>query len=138
MINFIVVSVFAAYWSISTVTGAQVLYHLHIHLKRVDLFAPRWYRFGIFYGLIASMFVIVLTLQAILPILWVILTQWIVIGRRQAGSHHWDKSDYCQRWGLHLVLSLPTYKGYGDAGVLAPITGTAYIVSPVAVRVLQG
>jgi hypothetical protein len=128
MINVIVVSLSAAYWSISAVTSALILRHIHIHLKRIDFFAPRWYRICTLYGLIACFFVIVLNVQAILALLWVILTKWIVIGRRQPGPHHWDKSSYCQRWGVHLVLSHFIYRGYGNGGVLAPITGSAYIV----------
>ena len=33
-----------------------------------------------------------------------------------------------QRWQLHLTLSRVLYRGHGNGGVLAPITGSAYIV----------
>ncbi|KAF8887354.1 acetyl-CoA synthetase-like protein [Infundibulicybe gibba] len=79
-------------------------------------------------GFISVCFVIVLNTQALLSLLWVILTKWIVIGRRRAGRYEWDRSSYCQRWQLHLVLSRPLYKGYGSGGVLAPLHGSAYIV----------
>jgi len=127
-INMLIAAISAAYWSISAVTAALILRHLHIHLKHVHFFAPRWYRFGILYGLIAVLFVIVLTIQAIISLFWVILAKWIVIGQRRVGPHHWDESSYCQRWGLHLALSRFIYKGYGNGGVLGPITGSAYIV----------
>jgi hypothetical protein len=58
----------------------------------------------------------------------VILTKWIIIGRRRDGRYPWDKSSYCQRWQIHLALSRFIYKGYGNGGVLAPLTGTIYIV----------
>ena len=60
--------------------------------------------------------------------LWAIGTKWIVIGRRRQGSYDWDKSSYCQRWQLHLVLSKPLYRGYGIGGILGAISGSAYIV----------
>ncbi|PFH50931.1 hypothetical protein AMATHDRAFT_143766 [Amanita thiersii Skay4041] len=118
----------AAYWSISAVAAAQILRELHVRLHRFDLFKPTWYRFGILYGLIAFCFVIVLNIQAILSLLWVILTKWAVIRRRSEGRFNWDTSSYCQRWQLHLVLSRFIHRGYGNGGVLAPLTGSAYIV----------
>lgn len=56
--------------------------------------------------------------------MWVLAMKWLVVGWRVAGSYDWDKSNYCQRWQLHLALSRPIY---GNGGVLAPLTGTAYI-----------
>ncbi|KAK7038712.1 hypothetical protein VNI00_010596 [Paramarasmius palmivorus] len=127
-INLLVAGCAAAYWSVSAVAAAQVLRQLFIHLNRLELFSPHWHNFGVLYGFIASCFVLVLTIQALLSLLWVILTKWIVIGRRRPGQYHWDKSSYCQRWQLHLVLSRPLYTGHGNGGVLAPLTGTAFIV----------
>jgi hypothetical protein len=40
----------AMYWSLSAVGSAQVLKYLQIHLHHFELFAPRWYRFGILYA----------------------------------------------------------------------------------------
>ncbi|EEB95626.1 hypothetical protein MPER_05369, partial [Moniliophthora perniciosa FA553] len=127
-VNFVVASASAAYWSISAVVAAQLLRQLFIHLNKLQLFSPHWHNFGTLYGLIACCFVIVLSIQAVLSLLWVILTKWIVIGQRRAGQYHWDKSSYCQRWQLHLVLSRPLYTGHGNGGVLAPLTGTTFIV----------
>ena len=36
--------------------------------------------------------------------------------------------DLGQRWQLHLTLSKPLYRGHGNGGVLATLTGSAYIV----------
>ena len=68
------------------------------------------------------------TLQSIIAMLYVIVAKWLIIGRRAQGSCDWDKSSYCQRLQLHLVLSKPLYKGYGNGGVLGAISGSAYIV----------
>lgn len=118
----------AAYWSISAVTAAQVLFQLHLHLQYLDLFGLRWYRLGILYGLIASCFVVVLGIQALLSMFWVILTKWVLVGRRRSGRYEWDQSSYCQRWKLHVSLSRIIYCGHGAGGVLAPLTGSVYLV----------
>ncbi|KAJ3795144.1 acetyl-CoA synthetase-like protein [Lentinula aff. detonsa] len=127
-INLIVTACSAAYWSISAVVAAQLLHQCYIYLPHFRLFQDHWYRFGILYGIISTSFVVVLNIQALLCILWVLLTKWIIIGQRKTGPCPWDESDYCQRWQLHLVLSRPLYKGYGIGGVLGPVTGSAYIV----------
>ena len=135
----------AAYWSISAVAVAQVLRELQIHLKHLHLFQEEWYRFGLLYGLISASFICVLNIQAILAMVGVILAKWLIIGRRKEGSYPWDKSSYCesrfllpmihnllgapigQRWQLHLALSRPLNKGFGNSGVLGAITGTVFI-----------
>lgn len=125
-VNVLITVCSSAYWSTGAVVTAQVLRQLYIHLPH--LFQDRWYRFGILYGITTSCFVIILNMQALVCIIWVILTKWIVIGQRKPGPCSWDESNYCQRWQLHLTLSLPLHKGYGIGGVLAPLTGSAYIV----------
>ncbi|KAJ6474655.1 acetyl-CoA synthetase-like protein [Mycena vitilis] len=127
-VNILVASLSAAYWSISAVAAAQLLRQIQLHLRYLHIYRQVWYRPGVIFGWIAVSFVIVLTIQAFLALCWVILTKWIVIGRRRDGRYAWDKSSYCQRWQLHLVLSRFIYKGYGNGGVLAPLTGTVYIV----------
>ncbi|KAF7357014.1 Peroxisomal-coenzyme a synthetase [Mycena venus] len=128
LVNVVVATLSAGYWSISAVAAAQMLRQLHLHARHLHIYRPVWYRPGLMYGLIAISFVIVLNLQAILALAWVVVTKWIVIGRRREGRYSWDKSSYCQRWQLHLTLSRFIYKGFGNGGVLGPITGTVYIV----------
>ncbi|KAF7353532.1 Acetyl-CoA synthetase-like protein [Mycena sanguinolenta] len=129
-INLFITALSATYWSISAVAAAQVLRRIDLHNSKqvAEIYRPSWFRPAIIYGLIGFCFVIVLNIQAILAIIWVIATKWIVIGRRRDGQYAWDTSSYCQRWQLHLVLSRFVYKGYGNGGVLGPITGSAYFV----------
>ncbi|KAJ7708845.1 acetyl-CoA synthetase-like protein [Mycena rosella] len=128
-VNVLVAVCSAAYWSISAVAAAQLLRQLHLHANHVlHIYRAVWYRPGVVFGFVAVSFIIVLNIQAILALTWVIVTKWIVIGRRRDGRYAWDKSSYCQRWQLHLVLSRFIYKGYGNGGVLAPITGSVYFV----------
>lgn len=147
LINLIVSAGSAAFWSIPAAAAAQVLRQFYIHLSYLHLFDPTWYRLPTLYGLIASAFVLLLLLQSLAAMAWVIATKWIVIGRRKEGSCAWDTHSYCmfylmvpplrvayvcrtigQRWQLHLTLSRLLYRGHGNGGVLAPLTGSAYIV----------
>ncbi|KAJ6461738.1 acetyl-CoA synthetase-like protein [Mycena sanguinolenta] len=129
-INIVITALSATYWSISAVAAAQVLRRIDLHNSKqvTEIYRPSWFRPAIIYGLISLCFVIVLNIQAILAILWVIATKWIVIGRRRDGQYAWDTSSYCQRWQLHLVLSRFVFKGYGNGGVLGALTGSAYFV----------
>ena len=127
-INIFIASFSAVYWSAAPVTAAQVLKLVHIQLRHLQLFKPSWFRFGILYGLNSIAFVSVLTLQAVLGMLWVISTKWLIIGQRQEGNFDWDKSSYCQRWQLHLSLSQLLDRSYVSRGVLGTITGSAYLV----------
>ncbi|KAJ7663603.1 AMP-dependent synthetase and ligase [Mycena rosella] len=129
-VNIIVTALSATYWSVSAIAAAQILRRIDLHKSHqvTEIYRPSWFRPATIYGLIALCFVIVLTIQAILAVLWVIATKWIVIGRRRDGQYAWDSSSYCQRWQLHLVLSRFVYKGFGNGGVLGPLTGTAYFV----------
>ncbi|KAJ7212625.1 AMP-dependent synthetase and ligase [Mycena pura] len=129
-INVLVTAASAAYWSVSAIAAAQVLRRIDLHNSKatLDIYRESWFRPGTIYGLIALCFVIVLNVQALVAIGWVVATKWLVIGRRHDGQYTWNTSSYCQRWQLHLVLSRFIYKGYGNGGVLGPLTGTAYFV----------
>lgn len=126
--NLTIAAVSAAYWSISPVIAAQLLRHIHMEFNRTNLFRPTWYRLGVLYILIAICFIIVLNFQAAVAVLWAVATKWLVIGERHQGRYEWDKSDYCQRWQLHLSLCRLLYKGYGAGGILGHMNGSAYIV----------
>ncbi|KAF9528938.1 AMP-dependent synthetase and ligase [Crepidotus variabilis] len=127
IISVLVTILSAAYWSFNAVGAARILQHVQIHQGSRKLFSAGWYRYGVLYGLVATCFIITVSAQGIAAMLWVILTKWIIIGRRREGQFNWDKSSYCQRWQLHLTLSRFMYRGYGAGGVLAPLTGTAYM-----------
>ncbi|KAJ6605825.1 AMP-dependent synthetase and ligase [Mycena sp. CBHHK59/15] len=128
VIHVLIATLSATYWSISAVAAAQLLRQLHLHQHGIHIYVPVWYRPGIIYGFIAISFVVVLNIQALFALAWVIAAKWLVIGRRRDGRCAWDKSSYCQRWQLHVVLSRFLYKGYGNGGVLSPLTGSVYFV----------
>ncbi|KAJ6528632.1 acetyl-CoA synthetase-like protein [Mycena vulgaris] len=120
--NIAVIALSATYWSIGASSAAQVLCRLNLP-DRLS-----WVTLATVYGINSLCFVVVLNIQAILAIVWVIATKWVVIGQRQEGRYAWDQNSYCQRWQLHLVFSRFISKGYGNRGVLAPLTGTVYLV----------
>ncbi|KAJ3572686.1 hypothetical protein NP233_g2920 [Leucocoprinus birnbaumii] len=126
--NIIIAAVSAAYWSISPVAAAVLLRHVHLQLGHHNIFRPTWYRLGVLYMLIVMCFIVVLNMQALVAVMWAIATKWLVIGDRREGRHEWDKSDYCQRWQLHLSLCRLLHKGYGSGGILGHLNGSAYIV----------
>jgi carbonic anhydrase/acetyltransferase-like protein (isoleucine patch superfamily) len=128
LINVLVAAVSASYWSISAVAAAQILRQLQIHLRPLHLFRETWYNLAILFGLISCAFMVILTIQAWIAMAWVVATKWLIIGRRKEGRYEWDKSSYCQRWQLHLTLSRPLYRGYGNGGILGALAGSAYLV----------
>ncbi|TBU54902.1 acetyl-CoA synthetase-like protein [Dichomitus squalens] len=120
--NILVAIVCAGYWSIGAVFGIPVLNQLRVHLPRLHLFAPGARSIFVLFGLLACWFILILITQAVIALLWVVVTKWILVGRRISGS------SYSQRSQLHLVLSKPLYRGYGIGGVIGAISGSAYIV----------
>jgi hypothetical protein len=127
LIQITVVALSAAYWSIGIVSCAQVLRQLQIHMESLHLFRRTWYRFGIMYGIIAAIMVIVFTLQAILAMVFAIAVKWATVGQRYPGRYDWDKSSYCQRWKLQSTLSYVLSQGDSER-ILEAISGSAYIV----------
>ncbi|KAI5895638.1 uncharacterized protein SCHCODRAFT_02686995 [Schizophyllum commune H4-8] len=128
-INVFIMSLSAAYWAMPAVCAAQVLKYVNIHLDDYHLlhyFQHNWYDIGPILGLNAMTFVVLLCIMNIVAILYFITMKWIIIGRRREGSYNWDKSNYCQRWQLHLSVSRLMFMGY--FGTLGPLNGSAYIV----------
>ncbi|KZT25194.1 acetyl-CoA synthetase-like protein [Neolentinus lepideus HHB14362 ss-1] len=128
LINLLIAGICAGFWSMGAIAVTQALNQLRIHFHHTRLFADTWYRFFVLFGMISMFFVLALNIQAYIALSWVILTKWLVIGRRKEGQYDWDKSSYCQRWQLHLVLSRVLHRSYGNGGVLGNLTGSAYIV----------
>ncbi|THU98088.1 acetyl-CoA synthetase-like protein [Dendrothele bispora CBS 962.96] len=123
--NFTMACFTAAYWAATPVAAAQILRTIHIHFPL--LFRERHALFGIHLGVIVGCYLILSNIQNVLAVLWVIVTKWIVIGRRKAGKYEWDQSNYCQRWQLHLTLSQLARHGHGGS-IMAALTGTTWMV----------
>ncbi|KAH6607917.1 hypothetical protein Trco_004230 [Trichoderma cornu-damae] len=66
--------------------------------------------------------------MAVLALLIVIASKWILLGRRVPGNHDWDKSSYCQRWQIFLSIEKLRRHCYHSQGILGLLTGTSWIV----------
>jgi hypothetical protein len=128
LLGIIVSMVNQAFWSMKAVSAALILHQFQLRAPHFQLFQPRWYRFGILYGFAAAIFIVFFVVQSALALLWVIGTKWAIIGQRKTGRFDWDKSDYCQRWQLHLTLTQAVTEARGLRGILPPLTGSVYLV----------
>jgi len=115
----------AFYWNVSTTTSVQAVSAL---LSTRTFFAiATWYRPLTIFAVFTLAIALITTSQALLALLLVIASKWILLGRRTAGSFDWDKSSYCQRWQLFLTIEKLRRHCYGGSGILGLLTGTAYI-----------
>ncbi len=94
--NFVTAALSASFWASPAVVAAQILRLMDLHCPDLQLYAATWYRPGVLYGIIAFVFVVILTLQSFISMVWVILTKWLIIGRRTEGQFPWDMSSYCE------------------------------------------
>jgi hypothetical protein len=128
MTNIAIMALAALYSTIVPVVTVQVLRQMEIHFRQLNIFGPHWQCFVVLYALIAACFIIALNILALGSMLLLIYSKWTIIGQRHEGQYDWDKSNYNQRWQLHLTLHSFLFAGYGSGGVLAPLSGSVYIV----------
>lgn len=82
----------------------------------------------VLYSVFAAYLGLISTTQALFALLTVIGVKWLVLGRRQEGFFHWDKSSYNQRWQFLLSVETLIKDCYGSTGILPLLSGSAYIV----------
>lgn len=128
-INVFAQAVTAAYWAAGFAATIVVINRIVRTFEDQAhwLFRDHWYRPFFLYLAIAICFFVILPCQAIISLLWVIVTKWILIGRRREGKYNWDMSSYCQRWQTHLTLQKPAVHGFGGH-IFMNLSGTAYVV----------
>ncbi|RFU73963.1 peroxisomal-coenzyme a synthetase [Trichoderma arundinaceum] len=114
------------YWNAPIVTCVQLVnYLMNRYVAResgttfnvVILFLLSWAGISILF-----------TTMAVLALLVVIASKWVLLGRRMPGNYDWDKSSYCQRWQLFLSIERLRRHCYHSQGVLGLLTGTSWIV----------
>ncbi|EAA34040.3 acetyl-CoA synthetase-like protein [Neurospora crassa] len=81
------------------------------------------------FGLLTAVFAVFNTLLAFVALLITIAAKWILLGRRQPGTHSWDISPYCQRWQLLLSIEQLRRTCFAGQGVLGMLTGTCFTVA---------
>ncbi|CAO1633923.1 unnamed protein product [Parajaminaea phylloscopi] len=128
-INILMAIISAMYWASAAVATVLALNAVRSDWEytHTTLISDHWYRPALIYAFIAICFIVTLAFQGIFAFAWVIVTKWIIIGRRKEGRYDWDKSSYCQRWQLHLSLQRILGKGHGGH-LIGVISGTAYAV----------
>ncbi|KAL7951139.1 hypothetical protein V8C42DRAFT_138958 [Trichoderma barbatum] len=114
------------YWNVPIVACVQLVDYL------MDRYIPRdsgkTFDVTVLFLLSWAGIAILFTAMAVLALLIVIASKWILLGRRVPGNYDWDKSSYCQRWQLFLSIERLRRHCYHSQGVLGLLTGTSWIV----------
>lgn len=128
-IHALTMAVAAAYWVCGFNTSIVIVNRIRTRWEDHSsfLFDDHWYRPAFVYLILALLFIVVFSFMAFFSLSWVIVTKWIIIGRRREGRYNWDMSSYCQRWQLHLTLQRILLKGFGGH-IIGTISGTVYAV----------
>ena len=99
-IHALTMAVAAAYWACGFNTSIVIVNRIRTRWEDHSsfLFDDHWYRPAFVYLILALLFIVVFSFMAFFSLSWVIVTKWIIIGRRREGRYNWDMSSYCQRW----------------------------------------
>ncbi|KAL5358955.1 hypothetical protein BJX96DRAFT_173917 [Aspergillus floccosus] len=119
--TFVVVAGVTAYWSFGSV--ASILGVTRI-IQKDSLQAHS--AIGLC-GMLTLLIGLVASFQALIGMLISIYATRAILGSRQVGHYHWDKSDYIQRQFLILAIETVLKRCYGGAGVLRMLTSTEYL-----------
>ncbi|XEU97329.1 hypothetical protein FSHL1_002615 [Fusarium sambucinum] len=116
----------SVYWDAPSISSIQLVRVVFIHLLGTGL---TWWKdlAAIFCTMLIAMAVIT-TIQSVLALAIVILSKWVLMGRRTPGNYDWDKSSYCQRWQIFLGIERLRRECYKGNGILNMLTGTSWIV----------
>ncbi|PKS07245.1 hypothetical protein jhhlp_005847 [Lomentospora prolificans] len=118
------------YWNVPSISSIQILNVLLRETPHVSGLALRfhWSDPFVLLGWTTAFVAALTTIQAVVALLFVIASKWILLGRRQPGNYDWDKSSYCQRWQLFLAIERIRRSCYRGSGILGMLTGTHWIV----------
>ena len=118
------------YWNVPSITSIQFTNLLFREAPNVVGMKLQfhWADPFILLGWTTAFVAALTTIQAIVALLAVIASKWILLGRRRPGNYDWDKSSYCQRWQLFLAIERLRRTCYRGSGILGMLTGTHWIV----------
>ncbi|KAL7785241.1 hypothetical protein V8C37DRAFT_322844 [Trichoderma ceciliae] len=121
------ITVFSSfYWNAPIVSCVQLVdYIMNRYIARD---AGVTFNVAVLFLLSWASIAILFTTMAVLALLVVVASKWILLGRRMPGNYDWDKSSYCQRWQLFLSIERLRRHCYHNQGVLGLLTGTSWIV----------
>ncbi|KAL7969691.1 hypothetical protein HDV63DRAFT_410587 [Trichoderma sp. SZMC 28014] len=114
------------YWNAPVVICAQVVDHLMNRFVRRDIGYVS--NVGILFLMSWASLAVIYTMLAVLALLIVIASKWILLGRRMPGNYDWDKSSYCQRWQIFLSIERLRRSCFHSQGIIGLLTGTNWIV----------
>ncbi|KAJ5632069.1 NRPS-like protein biosynthetic cluster [Penicillium lividum] len=115
------------FWIVSIPLSLFALRGAIIHSSSAALQPGAWRPF-VNYGILSAVLAGISTVQVFIALALVISMKWMVMGRRQEGSFHWDKSSYNQRWQFLLSCETMIKDCYGKLGILPLMSGTAWVV----------
>ncbi|KAM0255161.1 hypothetical protein ACHAQJ_006004 [Trichoderma viride] len=114
------------YWNAPIVCGVQAVAHLMNRFVSRD--ASITINVAILFFMSWAGIAILFTTLAVSALLVVIVSKWILLGRRMPGNYDWDKSSYCQRWQIFLSIERLRRQCYHNQGVIGLLTGTSWLV----------
>ncbi|KAL4725833.1 putative NRPS-like protein biosynthetic cluster [Fusarium chlamydosporum] len=116
----------SVYWDAPSISSIQIVRVVFNHLLGNNL---SWWKdlAAIFCTMLVAVAVLT-TIQSILALAIIIVSKWVLMGRRTPGNYDWDKSSYCQRWQIFLGIERLRRNCYKGNGILNLLTGTTWIV----------
>ncbi|ROT42876.1 hypothetical protein SODALDRAFT_375125 [Sodiomyces alkalinus F11] len=124
-------SVFTAfYWNVPVICSIKLVGRIvHDHIQATEtVFHDNAYFVLALYVLSTISMCILTTMQAILTVAVVIGAKWALLGRTVPGNYDWDKSPYCQRRQLFLIIERLIHRCYRMKGIPGLLTGTHWLV----------
>ncbi|KAL2759895.1 hypothetical protein ACRALDRAFT_2023993 [Sodiomyces alcalophilus JCM 7366] len=124
-------SVFTAfYWNVPVICSIKLVGRIvHNHIQATEtVFHDNAYFVLVLYIVSTISMCILTTMQAILTVAVVIGAKWALLGRTVPGNYDWDKSPYCQRRQLFLIIERLIHRCYRMKGIPGLLTGTHWLV----------
>ncbi|QPC74472.1 hypothetical protein HYE68_005224 [Fusarium pseudograminearum] len=114
------------YWDAPSISSIQLVRVVLIHVLGPG--HPWWKDLAAIFCTMLVAIAVLTTIQSVLALAIIIMSKWILMGRRQPGNYDWDKSSYCQRWQIFLGIERLRRGCYNGNGILNLLTGTSWIV----------
>ena len=80
------------------------------------------------YGVLIILYGIIIGIFVVGCLSVVILSKWILMGKRTIGLYNWNISSYCQRWQLFLSLEVLRLRCLEGRGILDYFNGSGWLV----------
>lgn len=115
------------YWNTPSIVSIQ-LSNLLFHADGLNVGDGSWWDAFLLFCFTAVFVAVITTVQAVLAVLVVVGSKWVLLGCRKPGNHDWDKSSYCQRWQVFLNIEKLRRACFCGNGILGMLTSTHWLV----------